>query len=398
MSPPPPQHCTPGVQHGTPPAFMEHPPPPQHCTLGVLHGTPPAFMEHPPPPLPHTTAHRLYYTVRHQPLWNTPLPPSPTALHTGCTTRYGRMGGNGRDNNNHFSQSYFLCFPKVQGLPRGFLCINQITAITESKMRRKNAHRVYNRVPHQPLWNTPLPPFPPSPQHCTPGVLHGTPPAFMEHPPPPLPHSTAHRVYYTVPHQPLWNTPPPPPQHCTPGVLHGTPPAFMEHPPPRPPPQHCTPGVQHSTPPAFMEHPLPPSPTPLHTGCTTRYGRQMGGHGRDNNNHFSQSYFLCFPKVQGLPRGFLYINQITAITESKMRRKNGTLFHSPPFLLPFCSHSPPFSSHRGSFPYIFRPDLLMISHFPPTPPPPIYPHFPSFPPIPPHFSPPMTLARHPVTR
>ena len=41
----------------------------------------------PPHPLPHSTAHRVYYTVRHQPLWNTPSP-SPTALHTGCTTQY----------------------------------------------------------------------------------------------------------------------------------------------------------------------------------------------------------------------------------------------------------------------------------------------------------------------
>ena len=76
--PPPPQHRTMGVPHGTPPAFMEHPPPPppQHRTPAVLHGTPPGFMEH--PPLPHSTAHRVYYTVPHQLLWNTP--PSPTAL------------------------------------------------------------------------------------------------------------------------------------------------------------------------------------------------------------------------------------------------------------------------------------------------------------------------------
>ena len=171
LLPPSPQHCTPGGQHGTPPAFMEHPSPPspQHCTPGGLHGTPPAFMEH-PSPLPHNTAHQVYYTVPHQPLWNTP-PPFPTPLHTRCTTRYPTS-----------------------------------------------------------LYGTPLPP---SPQHCTPGVLHGTPPAFMEHPSP-LPHSTAHQVYYTVPHQPLWNTPPPSPQHCTPGGLHGTPPAFMEHPSPLP--------------------------------------------------------------------------------------------------------------------------------------------------------------------
>ena len=143
------------------------PPPPQHCTPGVLHGTPPAFMEH-PPPLPHSTAHRVYYTVPHQPLWNAPSPPPP--------------------------------------------------------------------------------------QHCTPGVLHGTPPAFMDNLPPyptalhtgcttqyptslygqspPLPHSTSHRVYYTVPHQPLWTTSPPPPQNCTPGVLHSTPPAFTDNLPP----------------------------------------------------------------------------------------------------------------------------------------------------------------------
>ena len=98
---------------------------------------------------------------------------------------------------------------------------------------------------------------PPPPQHCTPGVLHGT---------PPLLHSTAHQAYYTVPRQPLWDTPPLPPQHCTPGVLHGAPPAFVEHPPP--PPQHCTPGVLHGAPPAFVEH--PPSPTALHTRRTTR--------------------------------------------------------------------------------------------------------------------------------
>ena len=54
--------------------------------------------------------------------------------------------------------------------------------------------------------------------------VHGAPPAFMEHPPPPLPHSTGHWVYYTVPRHRLWN--PPPPQHCTPGgwgVLRLTP-------------------------------------------------------------------------------------------------------------------------------------------------------------------------------
>ena len=212
-----------GTVAGAPP-----PPPPP----------PPAFMEH-PSPLPHSTAHRVYYTVPQQPLWNTP-PPFPTALHTTCTTRY----------------------------PTSFM-----------------EH-----------------PSPPSPQKYTPRVLHGTQPAFMEHPSP-LPHSTAHRVYYTVPHQPLWNIPPPfptalhtgcttryphslygtplppSPQHCTPRVLHGTPPALWNIPPPfptalhtrcttryptslygtplPPSPQHCTPGVLHGTPPAFMEHPSP---------------------------------------------------------------------------------------------------------------------------------------------
>ena len=98
-SPPPPQRRTPGVLHGTPSAFMEHPlppsptalhigcatwyptslygtapspHPPQHCTSGVLHGTPSAFVEHPLPPIPHSAAHRVYYMVPHQPLWNSP--------------------------------------------------------------------------------------------------------------------------------------------------------------------------------------------------------------------------------------------------------------------------------------------------------------------------------------
>ena len=72
-------------------------------------------------------------------------------------------------------------------------------------------------------------PLPPPPQHCTLDVPHRTPPAFMDHPLPPSPetlhtgsttryppqplsstpppppcalsHSTAHRVYHTVPHQ-----------------------------------------------------------------------------------------------------------------------------------------------------------------------------------------------------
>ena len=147
-----------------------------------------------------------------------PLPPSPIALHTRCTTRYPTS---------------------LYGTP-------------PPPLPHSTAHRAYYTVPHQPFWNTPSPPLP---QHCTPGVLHGTPPAFMEHPPPPsstalhtgrttwylvphqpfwntpspLPHSTAHQVYYTVPHQPLWNIP------------------------------------------------RPPSPTALHTGCTTRYPTSLSG-------------------------------------------------------------------------------------------------------------------------
>ena len=310
--PPSPQYCTPGVLHGTAPAFMEHPSPPspQHCTPGVLHGTPPAFMEH-PPPFPHSTTHHVYYTVPHQPLWNTP-PPFPTELHTRCTTWY---------------PTSLYGTPLPPSPQHSTTCVLHSTppAFMEhpSPLPHSTAHQVYYTVPHQPLWNTPPPfptalhtrcttwyptslygtPLPPSPQHCTPCVLHSTPPAFMEHPSP-LPHSTAHQVYYTVPHQPLWDTPPPlphstthqvvytvphqplwntlppyptalhtgcttrypislygtplppSPQHCTPGGLHGTPPAFMEHPSP-PPPQHCTPRVLHGTPSAFMEHPSP---------------------------------------------------------------------------------------------------------------------------------------------
>ena len=310
--PPYPQHCRPGGLHGTPPAFMEHPSPPspQHCTPGGLHGTPPAFMEH-PPPLPHSTAHQVVYTVPHQPLWNTP-PIFSAALHTTCTTRHpNSLYG------TPLPPSPQHCTPAgLHGTPPALMQ-------HPSPLTHSTAHPVVYMVPHQPLWNTP-PPFPtalhtgcttryptslygtalpPSPQHCTLRVLPGIPPPFMQHPsplphstahrvyytvphqplwntPPPLPHSTAHRVYYTVPHQPLWNTPPPfptephtkcptryptslygtpippSPQNYTPRVLHGTPPVFMEHPSP-PSPQHCTPGGLHGTPPAFMEHPSP---------------------------------------------------------------------------------------------------------------------------------------------
>ena len=310
------------------------PPSPQHCTPGVLHGTPPTFMEH-PSPLPHSTAHHVYYTVAHQPLWNTPppfptalhtgwstryptslygtpLPPFPTGLHTGWSTRYPtslygtplppfptglHTGWSTRYPTSLYGTplppSPQHCTPGgLQGTPPAFM-------EHPSPLPHSTAHQVYYTVPHQPLWNTPPPfptalhtgwstryptslygtplptfptgqhtgwstryptslygtPLPPSPQHCTPGGLHGSPPAFMEHPSP-LPHNTAHRVVYTVPHQPLWNTPPPFPTalhtRCTtryPTSLHGT---------PLPPsPQHCTPGGLHGSPPAFMEHPSP---------------------------------------------------------------------------------------------------------------------------------------------
>ena len=181
-------------------------------------------------------------------------------------------------------------------------------------------------------------PPPPPPQHWTPGALHGTPPAFMEHPPqhtpsalhgappalmdpPPLPHSTAHQVYYTVPHQPSWATPSPSPTAHTGCTTRYPTISFMEHPPPSltalhtggttryptslygtPPPlpsQHCTrgyytvpcqpfwntpctspialhTGALHSTPPAFMEHPpLPHSTTGGTTRCPTSLCRPL---------------------------------------------------------------------------------------------------------------------------
>ena len=322
------------------------PPSPQHCTPGGLHGTPPAFMEH-PSPLSHSTPHRVYYTVPHQPLWNTP-PPFPTALHTMCTTQYPTSlygtplppspqhctpGG------LHGSPPAFMEHPSP--LPHStahrvvYTVPHQPLWNTAPPLPNTTAQRVVYTVPHQPLWNTP-PPFPtalhtgwstryptslyetplsPSPQHCTPGVLHGTPPAFMEHPSP-LPHSTAHRVVYTVAHQPLWNTPPPFPTALHTGwstryptSLYGTPlppfptplhngwstryPTSLYGTPLPPSPQHCTPGGLHGTPPAFMKHPSPlphstahqvyytvphqplwntppPFPTALHTGWSTR--------------------------------------------------------------------------------------------------------------------------------
>ena len=45
--PPTPSLCSPSSRIYPP----SRPPPPQHCTLGVPHGTPPAFMEHPLPPV-----------------------------------------------------------------------------------------------------------------------------------------------------------------------------------------------------------------------------------------------------------------------------------------------------------------------------------------------------------
>ena len=62
----------------------------------------------------------------------------------------------------------------------------------------------------------------------------------------------SHRVHYTVPHHPMWNTPPSPTALHT-GCTLDTPPAFMEHPPT--PPQHCTPGVLRDILSTFMEHP-----------------------------------------------------------------------------------------------------------------------------------------------
>ena len=305
--PPSPQHCTPGVLHGTPPAFMQHPSPPspQNYTPRVLHGTPPAFMKH-TSPLPHGTTHHVYYTVPHQPLWNTP-PPFPTTLHTGCTTQYPTsLYG------TPLPPSPQHCTPGgLHGTPRAFM-------EHPSSLPHSTAQRAVYTVPHQPLCNTPPPfpttlhtgwstryptslygtPLPPSPQHCMPGVLHGTPAAFMEHPSP-LPHSTEQRVVYTVHHQPLWNMPPPfpttlhtgwstryptslygtplppSPQHCMPGVLHGTPPAFMEHPSPLP---HSTAHrVVYTVPHQPLWNTPPPFPTALHTGWSTRYPISLYG-------------------------------------------------------------------------------------------------------------------------
>ena len=56
-----PWHRTLGIQHGTPPAFMELAPHCPQCPTS-LYGT--------PLPFPHSTGHRVYYTVPHQRLWN----------------------------------------------------------------------------------------------------------------------------------------------------------------------------------------------------------------------------------------------------------------------------------------------------------------------------------------
>ena len=276
--PPSPQHCTPGVLHGTPSAFMS----PQHCTPGVLHGTPSAFMEH-PSPLPHSTAHRVYYTVLHQPLWNTPPPfptashtrcttwyptslygtplsPFPTALHTGCTTRYPTS---------------------LYGTP-----LPPFTTELHTRWSTRYPTSLYGTpLPPFPTelhtrWSTRYPtnlygtPLPPSTQHCTPGGLHGTPPAFMQHPSP-LPHSTAHRVYYTVPHQPLWNTPPPFPIALHTGCTTRYPISLYATPPPLP---HSTAHhVVYTVPHQPLCNTPPPFPTALHTGCTTRYPISLYG-------------------------------------------------------------------------------------------------------------------------
>ena len=74
------------------------------------------------------------------------------------------------------------------------------------------AHRVYYMVPHQPSYNTP-----PSPTALDTGCTTWCPTSLYGTPPPP-----PHRVYYMVPHQPLWNTTPLP--HST---AHRV---FAEHP------------------------------------------------------------------------------------------------------------------------------------------------------------------------
>ena len=107
--------------------------------------------------------------------------------------------------------------------------------------------------------------------HCTPGILHSTPRAFMEHPSSPLSHSIAQRVNYTAPHQPVWPLVPPPPQHWTSSEPHGTPPAFTEH-PSSTLPHSIAQRVYYTAPhQPLWNTPLPPSPTALHTGCTTQH-------------------------------------------------------------------------------------------------------------------------------
>ena len=66
--PSPPQHCASRVQHGVPPALMQHPP--SYPDSTELHGTSRGFMGPQPPPPPQHTGSK-YYTVPHQPSWNT---------------------------------------------------------------------------------------------------------------------------------------------------------------------------------------------------------------------------------------------------------------------------------------------------------------------------------------
>ena len=62
---------------------------------------------------------------------------------------------------------------------------------------------------------------------------------------------------------------------------------------------------------------------------------------------------------------------------------NGTVANGRPIFIPFSSHYPPFFSHSGRCSCTFRPDLLMIPHFPPFSSiypavSHIFPHFPAF--------------------
>ena len=174
--------------HCTPLAFVEHPLPPplEHRAPGVLHGTPLTYIEH---PLPHPPQHWTTDILQGTPP-ATPAP-SPTALHTRCTTRYRTS---------------------LYGTPPPTLPYSTEHQVAHCCTSFSGSPPLPHSTPGVPHCTTPaFLEFPPPPQqHCTPGAVDGTPPAFTEHPPHPQ-------------------------QHWRPGVLHGTPPAFMEHPvPPHP--------------------------------------------------------------------------------------------------------------------------------------------------------------------